>query len=916
MFSFHPVGSSHEKRKILENLNPETDSILVADLRSKFEWQNHYLEKYPAIAEEFIFRPQDLWKKLSHYAVPEFQILSNEYVSSYLSSLISRREESFLKSPSAAKTLFAYMTQLSFVFEHPEGRDLLKEWFKENIEAFHRWGHWFFVAEEMWLSLKEEKKIPVSCLPAVLLNYIDDLEMIWKRKLYLDLSLEMKFVEAELFAKIAEHNEVHLIFPSIQANETYGMEFSSYAPFEKFSYQNKDIDSYLKGLKYCESAKAEIVRAKRFTSALSEVKDCIHSVRKLLEASVPPEKIAIVAGDIGEYWPVLRNYLQKEGVPCSRPYNTGFQSLLSVSQWLSKLKLSMRNWQKEDLEISIYRSEENLLPYKKFQVLYSKIYGDEDLSRAKAVYESFESLRMNSKNQELKRDDFLLWALQHWPSKSFPAGLEQVTKQFLVDCPGDQLLRLQDWLSYLAGVISKIEISIQPGNKEGIACLDISSLDYVDLEHIFVLGLNENSLKKNSPLKAINTSDLLSIRANTGFPLSPEESRSFEYYLLWNQHNKDRRFYYSYASTDFLGALSAPNLLWMDAKTEKKEATQNIDSPATSRLDALQQQSLDLLHEKLGGFSKQGIERDLGSYLPSPRKIQNFSAGGFKDFVQCPFKFAARYFLNLRSSPAVDLDMDRMKNGNIIHRMFELAVSNSLQADDENGIYGLVDRCLLEAQQDGSPLYFLERYRTQYIKILKKFLDFEEQWKKDFPATSYYEQEYLLDVYWDKENKKFSKENHGGPRFRAIVDRIDRKNKQLAIIDYKNSGASYRNFSSWFQEEDFQLLFYSKVLRDILQEEGMDVYAAIYYSVRPFERSKGFVRKDADLDFLPSQSRKRNLIEAAELSEAEASLTDLMLDFQEKVEQKGELFPVPSKPEEYCPKCDWKHLCRAKHLNF
>ena len=137
MFSFHPVGSSHEKRKILENLNPETDSILVADLRSKFEWQNHYLEKYPAIAEEFIFRPQDLWKKLSHYAVPEFQILSNEYVSSYLASLISRREESFLKSPSAAKTLFAYMTQLSFVFEHPEGRDLLKEWFKENIEAFH-----------------------------------------------------------------------------------------------------------------------------------------------------------------------------------------------------------------------------------------------------------------------------------------------------------------------------------------------------------------------------------------------------------------------------------------------------------------------------------------------------------------------------------------------------------------------------------------------------------------------------------------------------------------------------------------------------------------------------------------------------------------------------------------------------------
>jgi RecB family exonuclease len=900
----------HEKRKLLSELDSSRHCLLVSDLRAKFEWQNYYLEKNEIISEEFIFRPSDLWKNLARYLLPEFQIVSNDYILSYLSSYLQQKDEKFLKSPSSAQNLFAYISQLSVLMQHPEGRDLLKEWFKENLDSFHRWGHWFFVAEELWEHFLENKLLASSWVPSLLMGREEEIAKVWQRDLYVDLSLELKYVEAELFAGLSDLLDVHLVLPTIPDNKEFLLEFENYRPF--FS---KSVDSFESSLESQspEQSKASILFTGRFTSALSEVKNAVASVRELLEQGIAAQDIAIVACDIGEYWPVLRAYLDKEGVASQRPYNTGVQSLLPVSRWLSEMKINSYRWQREDLEASLFKDSDLSISYEDFLRFYAKVYGVEDLARREEVFQRYKD--QLKKNEKIPRDSFVIWALAQWKSKSYPSVLENIIKQLISEAPAGIKLYLKDWIDYLAKATAKAEICIRPGDPEGILCLDIISLDYVNCSHVLVLGMSEATFKKNSPLKAVSQSDILSLRAQTGFPLSPEESKSFEYYLLWNLYNRERSYYFSFAVTNFAGSISAPSLLWLKARKQEDRDTTAIDSPKESRLDNLQQQELESLEKINLGFSKEAIERDFGKQILSPTKLQRFSASGFREFVLCPFKFAAKYFYKLSSLPAIDLDVDRMKNGNLIHKLFELALQRKLKSTSKVEIANLVAECIESEKAELGEKALVSRYQKHYENILTRFLAFEENWKQDFPNTEYWKQEYVLDASWDKQSKKFVKKQEDLPRFKAIVDRIDKNESEYCIVDYKNSGASNKNFNQWFEEDDYQLLFYSKVLRESFNDEELRIMGAIYYSVKPMERTKGLVVKSADPSFLPTNDRKRtNKATEDQLLEAEQKLGELISDFQERVEA-GELNPFPKKPQESCGDCDWKTICRAKHLN-
>ena len=540
----------------------------------------------------------------------------------------------------------------------------------------------------------------------------------------------------------------------------------------------------------------------------------MNSLRNLLDTGVPANKIALVSCDIGEYWPVLRVYLEKEGIPCQRPYNTGVQSLLSVSRWLGGLKLVSKSWEREDLETSLYREEKPILNYGEFLRFYTKIYDASDLARKEKVFENYRN--QIKENEIIGRDEFVVWALQQWKEESYPSVLEVLIKTLLSECPENRSLYLKDWLQYLAKLCAKQEVCIRPGSPEGVLCVDLSSLEYIDTDHVFIMGMSESSFKKNSPLKAVSQQDILSLRAQTGFPLSPEESRSFEYYLLWNFQTEKRTYYLSFPVTDFGGSISSPSLIWLKARKELDLETTSIDSPGESRMDQLQGQTLEQMNEKANTyFSEEAVLRDNGKEVFAPAKVQRFSPTGFRDFKQCPFKFAARYFLNLQKLPPVDLDVDRMKNGSIIHRLFELAVRRKIDVSEQKSMEALVGEVLNESSEELGHPALRDRYFQFYLKTVKRFLEFEKEWKTEFSATEYWQQEYAIDVFWNADTRKFQKEKTEGPRFRAIVDRMDRSNKEICIIDYKNSGAAYKNFSQWFEEDDYQLLFYSMLVHQL-----------------------------------------------------------------------------------------------------
>lgn len=917
MIRIEPVNSSQQKREILSQLDPDRDCLLVSDLRAKFEWQNYYLQTRSLLPEEFIFRPVDLWRKLAIHGLPQLQILSNEYVTALLASRLATRSEPFLRGPAAATSLFAYMSQLGFVFEHPEGRDLMKEWFLQNIDSFYRWGHWYQVAEELWWELREKKSIAEAWIPCLLGEQVDKLSDIWPRSLVLDLGLEIKHIEAELFAQWSKWKDIRVLFPQVEFQRDYPLEFLAYQALVGDSYLARPQATQQDDFPLLTTP-TSVGWAQSFASSLSEIKYVVGQIREWLEQGILPTQIAIVAADIGLYWPVLRNYLQKEGIPCARPYNTSLQSLPAIAQFLARLKLSMKQWQQEDLELHLYAGESADIDYSHFRRLYSNVYSDEDLGRQASLAEQIEKRRSFSRYQEISRDEFVLWALQHWTANRMPAALEQIWKQFLLETASEQRLRLQDWLALLAGRLARAEICIQPGDAQGVACVDIISMEYLSADKVFVVGLSEEALKKQNPLRAIQARDLLSLRAATGFPFAPEENRSIEFYLRWN-FLSPRDYFLSYAETDFRGELQTPNLIWLQANKDRAASEKNeVESPL-SRLDRLQLQTLDDLADHLPdlGLSSRALQRDLGQDIPSPYPLQRFSAGGFQDYQICGFKFVARYFLGLYQAPAIDLDLDRMTNGSLLHRIFELALKTGISPQDLPAQKKCVEACLREVEKkmDAQTIYFPDRYQTYYQGILKKFLDFESQWKKDFPHTEYAEQEARLTAYWDREKGQFCRDPQRGTKFTGVIDRVDRAGKQLCVLDYKSSGANYRNFSSWFSEPNLQLLFYTKVLNDLRKEEGEEVYAALYYSVKPWQRLTGFVRQDTDPEFLPLRTRRGIYIDPQELRQAENDLASLIEQLHQDCEE-GNLYARPLDPIKNCSNCDWKKICRAQHLNY
>lgn len=896
-------GKRSQLAALFSEYNPERQTWLVSDLRTKFELQQRLLQERGFYADEAVLRASDLWRTLLKRLDPKIRDVNDSFIRSLLKSFLDKSADQLGVNSSSEESVFAYMNLLSSVHLHPEGPERLGEWFENYPESAGRWQEWALRSRvALNYLVKEHRVLSSKWIPAYLQKF-NELEKVWDQDLIVDLGGEISRVEAELLRALSRRVNVTLLEPVPEWKKDFSYLLKPYADLEAQAQEVKTLPAVQ------DTAPAN--RVLRYSGMLAECKAAVGQIRQWLESGVAAEEISVIAPDIEIYWPVLQAFLEKEGVPAQKDVCGKLQGLPSMVRWLATLRSKSGRLSATDLEISFYESDPaQNLRYEEFKALFASLYAEEDLSRSQWIEKIYRSRQL--KNDDiLARDPFVETCMLEW-SGGDNDPVQTVLRELLKNASENTQLRWKEWLGYLENIIAMKEYTIQKGRRDGIVVTKLMSAHSAKNGYRLFLGLSEEGLKKNSKVKLMSE-DYFRLALDIGFYLeNPDQSDlEFELRLLADSPAKANDF--CFGATDFSGALQSPSSFWIDwkAKRGEMESLEHLSVPLETRWDELQKSALP---------AKKRIAQDLGTEALEPlvlEKPPRLSASALEEFLKCPFIFAAKKNFRLMDLPDVDLDVDHRTRGQLAHALFEKLTVEPMRFDWSTAEIEII---LEEAREQKGLIFADERlwmpFKRKHVLIAQRFLAFEKDWRQRFPQTKTIVREGRFEFFLDPhEGRASATADEKFYRLSGQIDRIDRdQDGRLALIDYKSSSSSAYGASSWIPEGHIQLLLYMWVVEQgLIPGAQGEVIGLFYYIIKNFDRKKGFCLDEAAGTLFDPPKRKRKNQDQQTKEFYLRQLMDLLRQSVQRI-SSGEIHPQPRDIED-CKKCEWRRLCRAPHLN-
>lgn len=895
MLTCHITQGPDLKTQVIESLIDKDCRWIVSDLETKFWMQSVLRGHHSIICSDHVLRASELWQNFLLKIDPEWQILPPQLaqflIEKWMIEILNQNE--FKLSNKDCRRAYQTIGQILPLLSHFQGADAMNDWFAESEAAKERWYDWYQMGLLLWQRFLEKKLIPMEWMKAVLLN--EPVETLSQNHFVFDLGLDIDDVESELILNLSRGMDVDVIIPESEIeNETYSDLISRCQPI---NYERK------------HSLGKRVY--KKFPSQLSEVKEAVTKVRTWLDDGVEASDIAIVSPAIENYWPTLSEYLEVEGVEVDKSVVTPLSQFEIYQSWLAKMRLSLNEMKLSDGQQIVFSEvDKPIVNYDKFVSLFTNVYEIEDYSRLEVLQQQIPH-RVDP-NEQVSFDLFLKWSIhlldqKDWWSlvKRFPDFDEVMVVQ--------EKLSYKKWLEFFENYFSRTEEKIKSGQEGGVAILLPSAALNRPFKKIFVMGLSENNITEKQDT-ALHWTDIESIKIKFGFNLPHADRFKMLDKLRWLDLKNCEEIYLSLAETDFSGQFQAPSLYWLKGAIES-EHTMSLDSPGHTRWDQLMgadpfcdwsKTSLDanLITEFLK--RDRGDVKCEGAQLPS----LSLSASSLEEYFKCPFRFFAQKGLGLSQLPSLDLDIDYMTRGRLIHKICEDLLASDQLTKTPQEIEALVEHARAAIDM---PIYNNEIWsflKPFYLELTQNFIKFELEWRNKFPKTKTLHLEKSLKTKIALAEDGFHFSEKGEIPFRGVIDRIDSNGEgQVAILDYKTSGAGLRQYGSWLKNGKLQLALYSLALMEgVAQSKLENVVGAFYYVMKGLERSKGFVLKDADSEFLPSKKMSRE------------DLDQLLLEMKEKVGSmvrsiiNGETGPEPHE-DKICETCEWNKICRYPQLN-
>lgn len=937
MLEYIQMNSPSDRLLALRAFEPNHSTWVVADLRLKLEIQQHVLSQQGYFADESILRVSELWKTILKRLFPDFHIRSVESIKIILSEWLENEELSF--KDNVDDTVMKVMDLMHPLYVHQQnssvGHEQMRSWLYENTDSLQRWGGWYVLAEKYFQQFLQKKIISPRWMAGFLQSQLS-LEVGWSRPLIFDLGSQLSQTEADLILMLSRFLDVKVLAPRLDLSHRFEYLLKPYAFLRDQAFAHSSLS--VNGI-------APQFYAMKHSGILSECKSAVAQLRKWFEQGIDLKKMAIIAPDIEQYWPVLEPLLQHEGLPVNKSTVFKIQQLPAIQNWLSHLKIRQRQFDFSDLENANFNQEQPNLRYEKFYALFSQMLEASDLARNEEIQKSFFS--DNTPSGLISLEQAIGWMLKFWNAKNSLEPLEEIFRDLFTHADRDLKLKLSSWLQWVQIIAAKKEITLRPADLSGVQIANLQAADSVYVTERIFLG-NAVSQMTSNQSSLLTPKEIASIASQIGFYLEHPDVSNIEFDLTWlsqwqntssDKNTNEMHFYFPH--TGFSGEAESPIQKWAElAKNHLKENTHlspawdaKINQTLALSFDHKNQISINS-SQSFSHSSPQNSSQDSSKSSPKGSlqltaftetdsfKEKNevsikyeskrvFSPSALESYRECAFIYLSQRMFKLQDHPLMDLDIDARTSGILLHAVFEKIMIEPRRFDwSETELRSLIDSLRQAVELDKIDDFIWTGMREKYIKMCLRTLVFEKTWQTHYPQSRVWSAEKNFNV-----EMKSIPIAHGTWNLRGKIDRMDwdQKNK-FVIVDYKGSAnGDLTNFKAWIKKNQLQLALYVFAAEQFLPAEFSEaqVVGAFYYFVRQLERNKGLALA-SDLPFFEIKANATTTV--SEKNELMLQISEIVSGLVNNIIQ-GQFTPNPLNPKD-CDSCQWRKLCRAPHLNW
>lgn len=456
-------------------------------------------------------------------------------------------------------------------------------------------------------------------------------------------------------------------------------------------------------------------------------------------------------------------------------------------------------------------------------------------------------------------------------------------------------LSINAYWTLLLNHLNGIRLPIEANEGEGININGFLETRLTDYDYVFISNLNEGTLPSNATSKSLIP---YALRKFYSLPCKEEQDAvtAYHFYRLL-QRSSHISFFYNNEMTATGGGEKSRFLFQIEhelIQTNKNILIKYCQYPVP--VTPPKSQEIEIIKDEI--ITQKLITKYLNVDISQSDKGKGFSASSLASYIYCPLKYYFEQIANLQS-PNIDLGIDQMTFGKILHKTMELIYENQNVITDSfidqqiPHINHYVNTATVD--QYSNKVLTGNDYLLQGVlnELSKRIIDID---KENTPIEIIgLEAKVLAQIEFEADVKILVK---------GVFDRVDIVKNQLRLLDYKTGGGEVEipdDFTSIFVDSKykivFQLFLYNYILSkaeqstiDLARIQNLEVVSGAY--------------------LLKSNSKSISLLNEGKplsselLHEFEIHLKKMILDILDTT--------IPFKQtEDYdkCGYCDFKNIC-------
>ncbi len=906
-FTHHPDDVADK----LNNFNPQKETWIVSDLKSKQEIQKIAIAQQKYYSDESVLRISDFWKMWIRRFCPHLQIVSSDFIKELVKNYIEVYGEQLSLEKQEASTLYKYMTDLAPLVLHEQSHLTLKEWIRSK-KPEPQWIKWEIIAQNCLQYIIQTHHCLESSWVSAYLQSQPIEKIIWPNKIIFDLGSKMTSLEMGLIQILAQKNEVEVIVPQLPKNKQWNNKFNYLLKtYQNYSGFGKSTQEQINSIQQpVSNIKPE--NFYRFATEVSEVKFITHQVRKWIESGIKSDSIVILSPRVEDYWPLIKFHFDEEGIPLQKDLVSSAMSLGLVQKWLSAIQVKTQKASWEDLELTYGQTPQAEKNFEQFKALFQEMFDAEDLKRNTDIQKNYYA--QIDLYKKISRDQFIIQLLKNWIQIDFDKTGEniilQLTKDFISQTIETELY-FNQWFDLLQSRLSKKEIKVENSKQHGVHVLPVNSAQIFNVTHRLWIGLDDSGFKSQHQT-LLPISDIEELKSIFDLSIEyPEESHS-DFNLRWYAMSGSKEQIFTSPHVSNLGEPLNVSLFFLE-NCKEAQLEFNYNTVVDSEQKAFNPEAMDKTKPVL--FNKIKLETNNEFHKVSQFKSESISPSDIENYAKCGFKLLAQKGFKLRQYQVTGVDIDARQKGTILHDLFKFIIAdkNYLTVTKKN-----IDQYLEEqrVQKKLFPLMdlFWLTQKNKMTDIGVKFSQVEKQRLALVSDVSHH-LEHTIEIYFNPDEIQFESQPQSkrSIKIKGRLDRFDllKADNSFVLFDYKSSkNAGTHMAGSWLKYNEYQLLLYSLCVE---KAYGYKVLGALYYFYKNYEHNVGYVL-EKDFDYKKSLNLKKNTLMSEEdlLVLKNDFLNQLKTLFDRLTENNFKTSPVDEKE---CQTCDWRKLCRAPHLN-